>query len=113
MDPKDRGYNAVISVIRERLDDPHASPQSWLAGKLGLTRQAVHKWSEVDGVPLKYMDKVKKLTGLTKDQIRPQDIPLDLPDDIMNEVLGQASVRKETFAARLLAIVRAGINNSK
>lgn len=109
MELKTRGYDAVIAVVRSKLADPHASPQTWLAAKLAVTRQAVHHWRDNDGIPPKYVDKVKRLTGLTREQIRPQDIPLDLPEDILEEITVQARELKETFTARLIAVLRAGL----
>ena len=109
MELKTRGYDAVIAAVREKLNDPQRSPQTWLAEKLGVTRQAVHLWRDNDGIPPKHVDKVRRLTGLTREQIRPQDIPLDLPDDLREEISAQARERKETFTARLIAVLRAGL----
>lgn len=113
MELKTRGYEAVISAVRTKLRNPRVSPQTWLAEKLGVTRQAVHHWADNDGIPPKYVDKVKRLTGLTREQIRPQDIPLDLPDDVMEEITVQARARKETFTAHLIAVLRAGLRINK
>lgn len=113
MELKTRGYDAVIAAVRAKVDDPQRSPQTWLADKLGVTRQVVHFWRNSDGIPPKHIDKVKRLTGLTREQIRPQDIPLDLPDDIMERISAQARERKETFTASLIAVLRAGLRINK
>lgn len=109
MELETRGYDAVIAAVRKKLDDPHASPQRWLADKLGITRQTTHRWRDNGGIPPKYVNEISRLTGLTEDQIRPEGIRIHLPDDIMEAVRERASKREGGFLESLTFYIRKGL----
>lgn len=104
-------YKAVMAEIRRRIPE-RASPQSWLAAELGVSRQIIYRW-EVDGFPEKHIDKIANLLGLSPAQIAPSTVAQYLPGSLFTEIADQAKDRKLTFMARFIAIVRAGISSSK
>jgi hypothetical protein len=111
--PRDNlyGYKEVIESIKQNID-AGISPQSWLAEKLGVSRQAVHFWAGSDGIPAKHVQIVSDLTGLSPMQIRPQDIAISIPGSLFDEIAKQAIARRTTFTARFISILRSGISSS-
>lgn len=105
------GYKKVIETIRGNID-PGISPQSWLAERLEVSRQAVHFWANRDGIPAKHVQIVSDLTGLSPIEIRPQDIVTAIPGSLFDEIAKQAIARRTTFTARFISILRNGLNSS-
>ena len=53
---------------------------SWLARELGVSRTTTARWYQDRLIPVEYVDKVAKVTGLTPGKIRPdlRDVYYDL-----------------------------------
>lgn len=108
--PRDNiyGYQQTLKAISAQIGP--SSPQAWLAGKLNISRQIVYMWGNRDGIPRSHVDEVAKLSGLTVSEIRPEDIATAIPGSLFDEIAKQATAKKTTFTARLVAIIKAGIN---
>lgn len=97
-----------MDAIKAQLE-PGASPQSWLAEQLGISRQTTHFWQASGGIPPKHLAAVSKLTGLSPLEIRPEDIATIIPGSLFDEIAKQAEAKRTTFTARLVSILKAGL----
>ncbi len=108
--PRDNayGYVMVMRAIQARSADG-ASPQTWLATQLGVTRQAVHFWAKNGGIPAKHAPAVSRLTGLSEIEIRPEDIAHKLPGSIFDKISKQAKALGKGFGDHLVDIIMKGL----
>lgn len=109
-EPRDNtyGYGLVMRAITAKIG-PDASPQTWLANELGISRQIVHFWAKNGGIPAKHVPIVSRLTGLSKLEIRPEDVSTALPGSIFDEIVKQAEAKRITFTTRVVSLLRAGL----
>jgi hypothetical protein len=74
------GYDAVMVCIREmhkaKVGHEHGS-RTWLATKLGVSRQSLDNWRK-SGFPRKFVPKVAKITGLDPAIVRPDTVDLSM-----------------------------------
>lgn len=74
------GYDAVMARIREihkaKVGHEHGA-RTWLATKLGVSRQSLDNWGK-SGFPRKFVPKVAKITGLEPAVIRPDTTELSM-----------------------------------
>jgi YdaS antitoxin of YdaST toxin-antitoxin system len=111
--PRDNlyGYSLVIQAVRSKIG-PDESPQTWLATQLGTSRQACHFWANSDGIPAKHVPAVSQLTGLSAIEIRPEDVATMIPGSVFDEIAKQATAKRTTFTARLVAVLRLGLKSA-
>jgi hypothetical protein len=103
-------YRFVMACAKQRA--PDGSPQSWLAGKLKITRQAVHRW-RIDGVSPRQVRSISKLLGISPALIRPSLVAGYLPQDLFEKIAALAYEKRRDFAEELADAVRAGLNSYK
>lgn len=57
-----------LQLVIDKLKETQSSPYTFLAAELKISRQAVHSWK---AVPLRFVGKVEKLTGIPRTKILP------------------------------------------
>jgi hypothetical protein len=80
--------------------------KSWLATKLGVTRQTILNWEDRDGVPRESVSAVSKLTGLSVMQIRPEDVGTNIPADLWVRIAARAERMGKSFSDVVVASLR-------
>jgi DNA-binding transcriptional regulator YdaS (Cro superfamily) len=108
--PRDNiyGYQQVLKAIKAQIGP--SSPQAWLSEQLGVSRQVIYQWANRDGIPRAHVPTIARLTGMAPVEIRPEDVVTSIPGSIFDEIAKQATAKKTTFAARLVAIIKAGLH---
>jgi hypothetical protein len=111
------GHARVMAVVRaahkERTGNERGA-DSWLAGKLGVSRQSVDNWSKRKGFPRKYAAKLVKITGLTEDDIWPGTrATVDFPTEIWDTVTKRARRAGRSPPEIVVELVRIGLNSSE
>ena len=114
--PRDNidGYHRVMEVIKAQLPPgapggPGTSPQSWLANQLGVARQNAHFWATNDGIPVKHLAKVAKLTGLSPAEIRSENAAVHGPGTMFDQIAKQARQMGVSFGDHFISIIRRGL----
>jgi hypothetical protein len=73
--PALQAYDRVIlrakSVYKEKHGTDFGAMQ-WFASEIGVTRQTLANWGKRAGILPSYVDRVAKLTGLKKIEVRPE-----------------------------------------
>jgi hypothetical protein len=77
-------YDLVIAKVKEmheaKTGRPHGAV-SWLAKKLGKSRQTLDNWADRAGFPPNVVDKVAKITGLPPETILPDTVNILMPTE--------------------------------
>lgn len=58
---------------------------NWLASQIGASRQSIEYWGKRTGIPQAFVEPIHKLTGLKRDEIRPEVIAVYVPLKIWKE----------------------------
>ncbi len=109
------GHARVLAIVRaahkERTGHERGA-DSWLAGKLGVSRQSVDNWSKRKGFPRKYAAKLVKITGLTEDDIWPGvSVSVNLPTETWDEVKKRSRKANRSPPEIIVELVRIGLNS--
>lgn len=75
-------YDRVILQVQSIYATEHGTnrgAKEWFAVQLGITRQTLDNWGKRAGIPPAYVDATTKITGLKKDDIRPDTVLVELP----------------------------------
>lgn len=72
-----RAYIHTMNVAAEIYQKEHGhsfGAVSWLAKKLGVSRQLLSIWGKRDGIPERYVAKTASILGITEEEVRPEMI---------------------------------------
>src|SRR3974390_3330178 len=101
------GLDLVFETIRTQQELPlHYGPKAFLARHLCISRQAVTYWQNTGRIPQEYVASICKLTGLSEEQIRPEDVAVNIPSDLFYRITARAARTKKTFTDVLVASLR-------
>jgi hypothetical protein len=57
-----------LAKVIERLKRDHQFPHAYISSQIGISRQAIHKWSKV---PLHFVADIERLSGINRRKILP------------------------------------------
>ena len=87
-------HDRVIARVKDLYSQEHGTDigaRTWFADQLGVTRQCLDKWQVRNGIPRKYVARVAEITGMKKEEIRPDTILLELPKKTWSAICREAS----------------------
>jgi DNA-binding XRE family transcriptional regulator len=102
-------YDRAIAKAKElheaRTGKKHGAV-TWLASKIGVSRQTIDNWEDRAGFPERYVSKVAKVLGMAPEEVRPRSLNADFamttwlaickycPESVTNEVIFNPNQRR-------------------
>jgi len=109
------GHARVMAVVRAAHKDRTGSERgadTWLADKLGVTRQSINNYGMRKGFPRRFAAKLVKITGLTEDDIWPGvTIEVNLPTETWDLVKKRARKASRSPPEIVVELVQIGLNS--
>lgn len=77
-----QAYDRVILRVKYLYAEEHGDMRgalNWLATQVGTSRQNIDNWGKKSGIPPAHIDTIQKITGLKRDEIRPDTLLVEVP----------------------------------
>jgi hypothetical protein len=95
-----QAYDRVISRVIDLYEQEHGTARgaiTWLAGQIGTSRQNIDNWGKKSGIPPAHVETIQKITGLKKDEIRPDTFLVEVPKKAWNRLAPKELIDQSTI----------------
>jgi len=95
-----QAYDRVISRVIDLYSQEHGTTRgalSWLATQIETSRQNIDNWGKKSGIPPAHVETIQKITGLKKDEIRPDTLIVEVPKKAWSRLAPKELVDQSTI----------------
>ena len=111
---------AVVKAAHKKRTGSERGADSWLAGKLGISRQSINNFGKkrwrtaAGGFPRKFAAKLVKITGLTEEEIWPGAIiSVHFPPETWDPISKRARKASRSPPEIVVELVRIGLEKTE
>ena len=91
--PTLEAYDNVIETAKALFLQHHETEhgfRTWFAEQIGVSRQVLDNWGKRSGILPGHIDRVMQITGLKRDEVRPETILIEIPTRTWARICKQA-----------------------